>query len=58
MPLCLPYTGLGVALRSLSSVALSSATSLVSVAQAGLRRQLVNTNQTEHLSWGIPNQRF
>jgi hypothetical protein len=33
-----------VALGSLSSVALSSATSLVSVAQAGSRRQLVTTN--------------
>ena len=56
--LCLPYTGLGVALRSLSSVALSSATSLVSVAQAGLRRQPVNTDQTEHLSWGIQTSDF
>ena len=41
MPLCLPYTGLAAALGSLSSVALSSAASPPSVAQAGRRLQLV-----------------
>jgi hypothetical protein len=57
-PLCLPYTGLAAALRSLSSVALSSAASQVSLAQAECRPQLVTNNLNAHLIWGIPNQRF